>query len=108
MIYAVAVVALAGLAFFLFSGEANALTLTPMLEVTGSFEALDDTVTPNVITLKVNGEEASGPLSDRCVFSDERGVAIDQKTFVARYIRRFITIELVESSGEVVSCRAGS
>ena len=85
--------------------EAGALKAVVLLEVTGIFEALDETTVPNVIFLKVEDKEASGPLRDGCVFFDEREKDLPQGDFVKRYINRFVTLEIVEDTGEVFCAR---
>ena len=79
-----------------------------LLEVTGIFEEIDDTVTPNVITLNVDGERASGPLHEDCVFYDIRQRIIPRKGFVQLYVQKLITVEILEETWQVLSCRAGS
>lgn len=87
---------------------AVALARIPTLEVTGIFEKIDATVDPRSIVLIVDGKEASGPLGESCVFRDEKNNEVDRDTFVRLYLKRIITVELIESTGVVVACRVGS
>ncbi|MDR2136892.1 MAG: hypothetical protein LBO68_01265 [Synergistaceae bacterium] len=92
----------------LFPRRSAASDSLELLEATGIFEGIDDTETPNVITLNVDGEKASGPLHEDCVFYDERQRIISRKVFVLSYPRRVVTVEIGEETGQVLSCRGGS
>jgi hypothetical protein len=92
----------------LFPRQSAASGSLELLEVTGILEGIDDTVTPNVITLDVDGEKASGPLHEDCVFFDERQRILPRKSFLQLYARRSVTVEIDEEMGQVLSCRAGS
>ena len=88
---------------------AHAVAAIELLEVTGTLER----VVPGenggeVITLGVNGKEASGPLFSDCRFLDERGQPVEKNDFLRRYMKRIVTLELEAESGVVVSCRVGS
>jgi hypothetical protein len=82
------------------------------LEVTGTLVAIDTSLTPNEITLRIGKEEeeedAAGPLHPRCQFFDQRGQSLDQKTFVKNYLERVVTVGIIRQTGEVISCRPGS
>lgn len=84
------------------------LVSPPPLEVTGIFQKIDEAEKPYKIVLDVNGKEASGPLSETCVYLGEKGDYIERDLFVQRYLKRVITVELIEDTGEVVLCRVGS
>lgn len=93
---------------YAFKGEAMRAAPVPVLEVTGTFESIDETEEPHRIVLKVNGDEVSGPLEETCVFLDDRGNTVERDLFVRRYLRRVITVELTEDTGVVILCRVGS
>ncbi|MDR2179217.1 MAG: hypothetical protein LBP21_02815 [Synergistaceae bacterium] len=76
-----------------------------MLEVTGTFESLDETVTPKVIVLKVRGADASGPLWNGCTFFDEKETPLTLEDFAERYLQRNVTLEIIEETGEIFSGR---
>ena len=98
------------------------------LELTGVFVSLDTTVTPNVITLAVDGKKASGPLHEDCIFYDKTNQgnpsnpkrALSREAFVRLldYLSRLdridkgshkiVTVEIDEETGQVLSCRIGS
>jgi hypothetical protein len=99
----VAILAVAAL--LLLPREGHSMAEMKLLEVVGTFEALDDTVEPNIVILSVNGQEASGPLFNSCRFFGEKEENIDKETFVQRYLKRVITVEIIEETGEVFSCR---
>lgn len=88
--------------------KSEAVIALPTLEVTGIFQEIDETEKPHKIMLDVNGKEASGPLSEACTFQGEKGDYIERDLFIRRYLKRVITVELIEDTGEVVSCRVGS
>jgi hypothetical protein len=79
-----------------------------ILEVTGVLRGIDETLVPNEITLNVEGEDAAGPLASQCRFLDARGQNIAQGVFVKNYLNQTVTVELIEQTGEVISCRPGS
>jgi hypothetical protein len=95
-------------AAFLFPQQSAASGPLELLEATGIFEGIDDTETPNVITLSVDGEKASGQLHESCVFYDERQRILPRKGFLQLYIRKTVTVEILEETGQVISCRGGS
>lgn len=79
-----------------------------LLEVTGMLEGVASEGEREVVTLNVYGKLASGPLSSDCRFLDERGQPMDKPSFLQRYMKRVVTVDLEADSGEVVSCRVGS
>lgn len=79
-------------------------TPSRILQATGTLEALN----AQGISLSVFGTLYTNPLSGDCVFLDERRGRMDPDAFVRRYLRRYVTVELEEDSGAVVSCRVGS
>jgi hypothetical protein len=87
--------------------SAEADMIPPTLTATGRLTRLDESVSPPVIELNVNGTPASGPLAEGCRFVDERGNALTREAFFRRYLQKVITIELFEHSGEVIFCRPG-
>ncbi|MDR1978470.1 MAG: hypothetical protein LBQ42_07035 [Synergistaceae bacterium] len=86
--------------------SAFAVMKIPTLEVTGQLEKVDESTQPAVIFINVNGTTASGPLSERCSFSDVRGNSMERAAFVKNYTKKMVTLELIEDSGEVIDCRA--
>jgi hypothetical protein len=84
---------------------AQARMAVEILEVEGILEALDETVTPNEIVLRVEGEDASGPLASSCRFLDERGRDVERRRFERIYLKKSVIVELIKHSGEVISCR---
>jgi hypothetical protein len=108
---------------FLFPRRAAAISPLELLEVKGILEGIDDTETPNVITLEVYGEKdgkkngekdrekdrekASGPLHEDCVFYDEKRNVLPREVFLQSYIQKPVTVEINEETGQVLSCRAG-
>jgi hypothetical protein len=88
--------------------EAKAVKELNLLEVSGIFRAFDAAATPNVIVLDVNGQEGSAPLFDGCSFLNEKGEEINGADFVRQYLDRVITLELLEDTGEIFSCRPGA
>ncbi|MDR1379122.1 MAG: hypothetical protein LBJ36_08735 [Synergistaceae bacterium] len=105
---AVMIYALLLAAFLLFPSVTQAKMEIVILEATGVFESIDTTLTPNEITLRIGEEDAAGPLHSRCQFFDQRGRQLDQETFVKNYLKRVITVGIIEDTGEVISCRPGS
>ncbi len=104
-------VALTFLGFLIVASLASAVFAVARvntLEVTGIFEKIDNTQDQEAIVLNVNGKIASGPLGQYCVFTDEKQTELDRDTFVKRYLRRVVTVELIEHTGEVIACRVGS
>ena len=93
---------------FLVPTEGWAIKKIELLEVTGIFEDIDLTVEPNIIELNVNGTKAFGPLRQDCRFFDEKRQDVDKETFIKSYLKRVVTLEIVEDTGEVFSCRVGS
>ena len=85
--------------------EAGALKAVVLLEVTGIYDALDETVTPNVIILNVNDQQASGPLWNGCAFFDEKEQGLSLEDFTERYLTQEVTLEIIEDTGEVYSGR---
>ena len=96
------------LGVLLLSLKSEAVAPIEVLTVVGQFEGFDETESPIRIVLIVNGEEAMGPLSDRCTFIDEKGNYIERIAFLQSYFKRIVTISLIEETGEVVECRVGS
>jgi hypothetical protein len=92
-------------AVFLSPQEAHALKALVLLEVTGTFEALDETAAPKVIFLNVRGHQASGPLWHSCAFFDEKEASLTFEDFAKRYLKRDITLEIIEDTGEIFSGR---
>jgi hypothetical protein len=91
-----------------FPPVAQARMAITILQVTGAFVAIDETLTPNEIVLQVDGQDAAGPLAPQCQFFDQRGRSVDREVFVKNYLKQVITVEIVEHTGEVISCRPGS
>jgi hypothetical protein len=91
-----------------FPPEAQARMRITILEVTGALVGIDEKPTPNEITLKVGEEDAAGPLASGCRFLDARGHEIEQRVFVRNNLEKTVTVEIVEHTGEVISCRPGS
>ena len=58
-----------------------------------------------LLVLKVDGKEASGPLFSDCHFLDERGTLIPKEEFLRRYMKRYVTAELSEAEGLIYVCR---
>ena len=85
--------------------RAEAVTEIPMLEVTGTLERVEPVEGGELLVLKVDGKEASGPLFSDCHFLDERGTLIPKEEFLRRYMKRYVTAELDETNGVVYVCR---
>lgn len=79
-----------------------------LLEVSGVFIDIDETEAPHLLILDVNGQEASGPLLRHCRYINERGKMITREIFIKHYLKRVITVEIIEDTGEVFSCRVNS
>ncbi|MDR2137163.1 MAG: hypothetical protein LBO68_02630 [Synergistaceae bacterium] len=92
-------------AFLLAGIPAQAKMQNVILEVTGTLKAIDETVTPNEIVLQVEGKDAAGPLASTCRFLDGRGRDMEQRVFARNYLKKTIVVELIEHTGEVVSCK---
>lgn len=104
LIFAVVALALAGL-----SQSAQAVTEMELLEVTGILESVEPGEEgTEILTLNVNGKEASGPLDPGCRFVDEGGKSLEKSDFLRRYMKRIVTVELEAKLGTVMSCRVGS
>ena len=88
-----------------FALRAEAVTEIPMLEVTGTLERVEPVEGGELLVLKVDGKEASGPLFSDCHFLDERGTLIPKEEFLRRYMKRYVTAELDETNGVVYVCR---
>ena len=88
-----------------FALRAEAVTEIPMLEVTGTLERVEPVESGELLVLKVDGKEASGPLFSDCHFLDERGTLIPQEEFLRRYMKRYVTAELSEAEGLIYVCR---
>ena len=88
-----------------FALRAEAVTEIPMLEVTGTLERVEPVESGELLVLKVDGKEASGPLFSDCHFLDERGTLIPKEEFLRRYMKRYVTAELDETNGVVYVCR---
>ena len=82
-----------------FALRAEAVTEIPMLEVTGTLERVEPVEGGELLVLKVDGKEASGPLFSDCHFLDERGTLIPKEEFLRRYMKRYVTAELSEAEG---------
>ena len=89
------------------AGGAHAKADIRFLEVTGILKGIDESVVPNEITLEIDGEPASGALSEICVFMDERESELSREIFVERYIDKIVTLQIYEHNEEVFSCKAG-
>lgn len=100
---AVLLVALAAVGAFVLRAEA--VTEVRMLEVTGTLERVEPVEDGELLVLKVDGKEASGPLFSDCHFLDERGTLVPKEDFLRRYMKRHVTVELDEASGVVYVCR---
>ncbi len=85
--------------------RAEAVTEAPMLEVTGTLERVEPVESGELLVLKVDGKEASGPLFSDCHFLDERGTLIPKEEFLRRYMKRYVTAELSEAEGLIYVCR---
>ena len=85
--------------------RAEAVTEIPMLEVTGTLERVEPVEGGELLVLKVDGKEASGPLFSDCHFLDERGTLIPKEEFLRRYMKRYVTAELSEAEGLIYVCR---
>ena len=85
--------------------RSEASGVPPMLEVVGIFEGIDETTEPKRIVLVVGDNTASGPIMDGCSFINEKGKNIDIEAFVRSYLKRYVTLNLLESTGEVFSCQ---
>ena len=88
--------------------RAEAVTEVPMLEVTGTLERVEPVEDGELLVLKVDGKEASGPLFSDCRFLDERGTLIPKEDFLRRYMKRYVTVELDEDQGVIYVCRLGA
>ncbi len=88
-----------------FALRAEAVTEIPMLEVTGTLERVEPVESGELLVLKVDGKEASGPLFSDCHFLDERGTLIPKEEFLRRYMKRYVTAELSEAEGLIYVCR---
>jgi hypothetical protein len=100
-----AISALAAVTLLLPPQEAHALKEIILLEVTGIYESLDETATPKVIALNVEGKNASGPLWHSCNFFDEKEQELSLEEFTKRYLTKDVTLEIIEDTGEVFSGR---
>ena len=100
---AVLLVALAAVGAFVLRAEA--VTEVRMLEVTGTLERVEPVEDGELLVLKVDGKEASGPLFSDCHFLDERGTLVPKVEFLRRYMKRYVTAELDEADGVVYVCR---
>ena len=102
--FAAVVLVLSGLSL-----SAHAVTDMELLEVTGTLERVEPGEEgTEILTLNVNGKEASAPLDPGCRFMDEGGESIEKNDFLRRYMKRLVTLELEAKSGAVMSCRVGS
>jgi hypothetical protein len=91
----------------LFCRESAASAPMELLEATGILEGIDDTTEPGVIVLNVDGERAFGSLHEDCVFYDGKQRVLSREVFVRLYTRKVVTAELIQETGQVISCRAG-
>ena len=92
-----------------FSLSAHAVTDVELLEVTGTLERVEPGEEgTEILTLNVNGKEASASLDAGCRFMAEGGKSIEKSDFLRRYMKRLVTLELEAESGAVMSCRVGS
>lgn len=96
------------LAAFGLSSAAYAVAAPELLEVTGILDRVVPDEEGEIITLKVGGKEASGPLDPECHFIDEKGQRMEKKAFLRRYMKRIVTLELEAESGVVLLCRVVS
>ena len=101
------------LALLCLASVSEAVFMPSTLEVTGIFDRVEEPDDENgqamsLLVLIVNGKEASGLIRMECTFFDEKGNNIDRNDFMRLYIKRTITAEILEDSGEVVSCRVGT
>jgi hypothetical protein len=88
------------------STDAQAVMQISILEVTGELRKLDESVNPPKITLTVEGKEASGTLVPDCQFMDDQGRALPRREFLRRYTGKYVTLELYEDTGGIISCKA--
>ena len=79
-----------------------------LLEVGGMLEGVTSVQGGELITLRVGGSTASGPLSPDCLFWGEGRVRMGKDDFLRRYAMRYVTLELEKNTGTVLSCRVGS
>ena len=102
--FAAVVLVLSGLSL-----SAHAVTDVELLEVTGTLERVEPGEEgTEILTLNVNGKEASASLDAGCRFMAEGGKSIEKSDFLRRYMKRLVTLELEAESGAVMSCRVGS
>lgn len=79
-----------------------------VLEVTGIFLGIDIKEEPHRLRLQVEENEFSGPLEESCLFWDDELKATSRDDFVRLYLKRVITVTLLEETGSVISCKVGS
>ena len=83
---------------------AEAVTAVPVLEVTGVFLGLDADKDGEFINLQVDGKTFSGTLASECRFQDSQGQAMEKETFHRSYLKRYVVVEILENTREVISC----
>jgi hypothetical protein len=88
------------------STRASAMTEPSLLEVTGILEEIGHDKEGESLTLNVNGELVSGPLSPGCTFLDEKEQSLKKKVFLDRYRKRYVTVEIIEETKEIINCIA--
>lgn len=86
------------------SSQAAAMAEPSLLEVTGILEEIGNDAEGEYLTLSVNGELVSGPLGPGCTFWDEKGQNVEKKIFLQNYRKRYVTVEIIEDTKEIVNC----
>jgi len=74
--------------------------------VDGTFDSLVETNDGLVITLIVDGQKASGPVSASCKYYDHNGEEVSRQIFGNAFLGEPITVEISDRSGEVYACHA--
>ena len=74
--------------------------------VDGTFDSLVETNGGFVITLIVDGQKASGPVSASCKYYDHNGEEVSRQIFGSAFLGEPITVEILGEDGEVFTCRA--
>ena len=88
------------------STRASAMTEPSLLEVTGILEEIGNDTEGEYLTLNVNGELMSGNLSSGCTFWDEKRQSSEKEIFLQRYRKRYVTVEIIEDTKEIINCIA--
>lgn len=88
------------------ASEAAAMAEPSLLEVTGILEEIGNDTEGEYLTLNVNGELMSGNLSSGCTFWDEKRQSSEKEIFLQRYRKRYVTVEIIEDTKEIINCIA--